>query len=494
MPVKCFGLRVVVLGAGLALLAGCSDRHADVAGALRPDQARTGSAAVPVPSTSSDSPAIQLASYSPDNPASPAQAQTNGDLPELVYICPMPQDADVVMDKPGKCPKCGMDLKPVRIALAYSCLTNSAFIQEKPGKCPTDKTDMVPVSVSLYFGCKGNNDVHELNPGKCADGSDRVRKYEPRPHGDHNPRHGGQLFMADDAWHHLEGAYPSAGLFRVYFYDDWTKPLAPTGFTARAVVKDKAGKELGTYPLKASRISNALETQVPNAGLPFTASVFVSFKAGERERKFDFAFQDYSKEPTAAVKSGAQLAPAQRPIPAVRSARLEPERPAVRTVPLRSDSPDTAVIRKVAFVERGPAPAAEPQQQNPGVQMETQLELMATIVPQEDPIPPDAKAILAELTTKLEEVETLIRDGALPTVWVPAMRSKNLALALLDDHIGEIPEAKRPLATSAVNRLLRAAWQIDTLGDLGDKDKILTVHAAFSAAATDLANAYASLR
>lgn len=28
------------------------------------------------------------------------------------YTCPM--DRDVMMDKPGKCPKCGMDLVPVK--------------------------------------------------------------------------------------------------------------------------------------------------------------------------------------------------------------------------------------------------------------------------------------------------------------------------------------------------------------------------------------------
>jgi len=30
----------------------------------------------------------------------------------IKYVCPMKEDADVVMDKPGKCPKCGMKLVP----------------------------------------------------------------------------------------------------------------------------------------------------------------------------------------------------------------------------------------------------------------------------------------------------------------------------------------------------------------------------------------------
>jgi rubrerythrin len=33
-------------------------------------------------------------------------------VPKTLYTCPMPSDADVVSDKPGKCPKCGMELVP----------------------------------------------------------------------------------------------------------------------------------------------------------------------------------------------------------------------------------------------------------------------------------------------------------------------------------------------------------------------------------------------
>ena len=33
---------------------------------------------------------------------------------KVSYTCPMPEDADVIMDKPGKCPKCGMNLVPMK--------------------------------------------------------------------------------------------------------------------------------------------------------------------------------------------------------------------------------------------------------------------------------------------------------------------------------------------------------------------------------------------
>src|SRR5262245_27345494 len=194
--------------------------------------------------------------------------QQQDELPAIVYVCPMLKDADVLDEKPGKCPKCGMELKPVRIVLAYTCLNNTAFIQAKPGKCITNGTDLVRITASMFWVCSQSPEKHELNPGKCADGSDRIQKFEPRLHGDHNPRHGGQLFMANDGWHHLEGAYPSPGLFRAFFYDDWTSPLAPEGFTARLIVKDSAGKETATIPLQAGEPMNAMDALIANASLP----------------------------------------------------------------------------------------------------------------------------------------------------------------------------------------------------------------------------------
>src|SRR5262245_62466388 len=102
------------------------------------------------------------------------------DVPPVVYMCPMLKDAEVVEEHAGKCPKCGMELKAVRIVKAYSCLNNTAFIQAEPGKCPTNGTDLVPITASMFWACSATPDKHELDPGKCADGSDRIKKFEPR--------------------------------------------------------------------------------------------------------------------------------------------------------------------------------------------------------------------------------------------------------------------------------------------------------------------------
>ena len=65
---------------------------------------------------------------------------------KVVYTCPMHQE--VLKDKPGKCPKCGMTLvkkdtikKTVRkmkvlAELVYICPMHPEVIKDKPGKCP----------------------------------------------------------------------------------------------------------------------------------------------------------------------------------------------------------------------------------------------------------------------------------------------------------------------------------------------------------------------
>src|SRR5262249_26299221 len=42
----------------------------------------------------------------------PTTSESNPGLPSTLYTCPMADHADVVSDKPGKCPKCEMDLVP----------------------------------------------------------------------------------------------------------------------------------------------------------------------------------------------------------------------------------------------------------------------------------------------------------------------------------------------------------------------------------------------
>ena len=104
----------------------------------------------------------------------PAQAPAADKLPPLSFVCPMPQDAEVVEDKPGKCPKCGMTLVPARLDSVWTCPVHAAVIKDKPGKCPIDNRDLVQVTMAVSWTCpNSSNDLTE--PGTCPDGSRRAK-------------------------------------------------------------------------------------------------------------------------------------------------------------------------------------------------------------------------------------------------------------------------------------------------------------------------------
>jgi len=405
-------------------------------------------------------------------------------LPELVYVCPMPQDADATSDKPGNCVKCNMVLQPVRLTEAWSCLSNTAFLQKQPGKCRTDGSDLVRVTARLYFSCAATPDVKEANPGRCVDGKAREEKLEVYQHGDHNPKHGGVLYMAGDGWHHIEGTYPSAGLVRAYFYDEFTRPMAVRGFSARAVITDVTGKELTSVTLKPGRITNTLEGNIPGAKAPLSVQLRVAFKPGEKETPFDFPFPDYTKEPAASVvtKNGASAPVTTAPKPATAVSAGTPA-----ATPVAAAKPSSgATTPPTAIASETPQGSPLPQ---PGNQYEAMFDKMIEIAP----MPDTARGIVAELERSSAEVKELLDQGQLPLIWVPALRTKDAAVAL-EAHVNELREPQRPLASAAVNTVVRTAWELDDLGDGGDKDKILGVHALFAAAVKELATIYDSVR
>jgi hypothetical protein len=51
------------------------------------------------------------------------------------YTCPM--HPEIIRDKPGKCPKCGMNLVKKEVAkVLYTCPMHPEVIKDKEGKCP----------------------------------------------------------------------------------------------------------------------------------------------------------------------------------------------------------------------------------------------------------------------------------------------------------------------------------------------------------------------
>jgi hypothetical protein len=53
---------------------------------------------------------------------------------KYVYTCSM--HPEVITDKPGKCPKCGMTLVKKKVDKIYTCTMHPDVISDKPGNCP----------------------------------------------------------------------------------------------------------------------------------------------------------------------------------------------------------------------------------------------------------------------------------------------------------------------------------------------------------------------
>ena len=95
------------------------------------------------------------------------------------YICPMHHD--VVSNKPGKCPKCNMDLALSKkeqmkrdVLKIYTCPMHTEVVSNKAGKCPVcnsnltlSKKEQMKMEVMKIYTCPMHGAVGIKNPGKC---------------------------------------------------------------------------------------------------------------------------------------------------------------------------------------------------------------------------------------------------------------------------------------------------------------------------------------
>ncbi|MYE42778.1 MAG: hypothetical protein F4X79_01980, partial [Acidobacteria bacterium] len=179
-----------------------------------------------------------------------------------VWLCPMHRDHQSHGE--GNCPVCGMALVRRTLVTRYVCLgEEDGVIEDEPGICPDTGEPLVPATREVVWYCPSDPDRMFVEPGVCDTDIARAMTTRVSAHGDHNPRHGGILFMAPDGVHHLEGALED-GAFRLYFYDSFTRPIEPEPFGARVVPADERGAPLGN-PVALATVAGALETPVEAA-------------------------------------------------------------------------------------------------------------------------------------------------------------------------------------------------------------------------------------
>jgi hypothetical protein len=190
----------------------------------------------------------------------------------------------------------------------WSCPVHAVVAEQNPGKCPICRRDLVIVTATVSWVCPNRPEVERPGPGRCPDGSQAEKRYVQSTHANHNPRHGGLFFMAPDLWHHLEGTYESDQAFRVFLYDDYTKPLSPDlakQVTGRIVTDErfdaatKTTKEITAFPLKLSADGDYLEAKVGRLKFPAEVTAKLKFKNGDQEYRFDFTFAEFSVDKAA---------------------------------------------------------------------------------------------------------------------------------------------------------------------------------------------------
>jgi hypothetical protein len=349
-----------------------------------------------------------------------------------------------------------MALVPVRLDAAWMCPVHMTVTESSAGTCRMCGRQLVPVTVSLTWTCSTDRATEHLEPGVCADGSPRIGRRTLRAHGNHNPQHGGQFFMAPDNWHHLEGVHPSARVFRLYVYDDFGRPLAAAKMKdvqARVVTREtfdpatRKTTELRAFPLKTVRNRPYLEARIDPAVLPAEMTAKVKFSSDQPEHRFDFAFASLSKEPR---------------VPVVRTSEPQPlSQPTTPPTPPAAPEPVTA-------------PASEPSLTLP-------------------PIPTSMSGMLEHLGAREKDVGELIARGDFGAVWVPAFQAKDTAIAL-EPHLGHLTPQQRDAGEPALARVVRTAWLLDAAGDVGNRTQIEAVYSAFKTAVADVLAAFGETR
>jgi hypothetical protein len=309
--------------------------------------------------------------------------------------------------------------------------------------------------------------------------------------------------MAEDQWHHVEGTLPAANLFTLYFYDNFTKPIAPTEFTAHA------DRELpGTtekLALTPSANKRTLQVKLNPGPMPVKLKVWVSFKKGTREQPFDFSFDKISVDtnptaPAAPTTTRNPTTPAAKPdaprtaAPAASSASSSAKPPAAAAAKPAPATPSTAAASAPSSTQaptQTPAPAPSTEAKAPLI-LDNPLQIPPALADalDESKLPADMPGLLKELDARSKEIDGMVNNGNLAEVWLAATGAKTVAL-VIDTRAAQLPERQRVLVTAAVKRIVTAAWDLDAYGDLGNREKIVEAYDRMASAVKDLKDANA---
>jgi hypothetical protein len=124
---------------------------------------------------------------------------------------------------------------------------------------------------------------------------------QQKAHQDHKPKHGGSFFMALDNKHHLEGVLLPPATFRVYLYDDHTKPLkAEQTREANGTIQVGDPEDAPKIPLAPGKKKETLEANLGEGVKPPVALTLVLRLPGmapdDKPELFNFKFTQFTDE------------------------------------------------------------------------------------------------------------------------------------------------------------------------------------------------------
>ena len=249
-------------------------------------------------------------------------------------------------------------------------------------------------------------------------------------HMDHEPVHGGEFWMADNMFHHVELTMPRPGELRMYFYDDFKQPIDPHNFSGSAFIEhvDEDSGEVTeeVFELFYARAGDEYLTAVLPPGLPVALYAIASL--GGEDKRFDVEFETLSIEPPRSRLAAASGA-------------------------------------------------------NAGG---THEHIRPPLV-----IPETIEGILTELMNRDSDLLALIQNQDWNTLFVPAFDARDLVAALEKKDAGFSPRERGKLKTlkSAMNR---SVGKIERTAHSNDPPRVRAAYDDFSAGIAQLRELYAA--